>query len=150
MNQMNICFNSNTMSYLIIELMKSELKNFDLELIPKTNGREGVDFLIGDNQIYLQSIDLDTTQRSIKISKQEFGELKDNLFVALVSIIEKQPRVIYLISSEHLSQPDSNIFIENEVSLMPSLSNWEIKVSSNTIPELAKYALEKMIDKLKF
>tara|TARA_B100000767_G_C19296026_1_gene341500 strand:+ start:258 stop:443 length:186 start_codon:yes stop_codon:yes gene_type:complete len=32
---------------------------------------------------------------------------------------------------------------------MPSLSNWEIKVSSNTIPELSKYALENMIDKLK-
>jgi len=32
---------------------------------------------------------------------------------------------------------------------MPSLSNWEIKVSSNTIPELSKYALKNMIDKLK-
>ena len=32
---------------------------------------------------------------------------------------------------------------------MPSLSNWEIKVSSNTIPELSKYALENMINKLK-
>jgi hypothetical protein len=32
---------------------------------------------------------------------------------------------------------------------MPSLSNWEIKVSSKTIPELAKYAIENMIDKLK-
>lgn len=28
---------------------------------------------------------------------------------------------------------------------MPSLSNWEIKVSSNIIPELAKYALENMM-----
>ena len=32
---------------------------------------------------------------------------------------------------------------------MPSLSNWEIKVSTNNIPELAKYALENMSDKLK-
>jgi hypothetical protein len=32
---------------------------------------------------------------------------------------------------------------------MPSLSNWEIKVSSNTIQELTKYALENMTDKLK-
>lgn len=71
------------------------------------------------------------------------------MFIVLVLIIEKQPRVVYLIPSKELSQSDSNIFIENEVSLMPSLSNWEIKVSSNTIPELAKYALENMIDKLK-
>lgn len=33
---------------------------------------------------------------------------------------------------------------------MPSLYNWEIKVSSNTIPELAKYALKNMVGKLKF
>ncbi len=32
---------------------------------------------------------------------------------------------------------------------MPTLSNWEIKVSSNTIPELARYTLENMINKLK-
>jgi hypothetical protein len=44
----------------------SELKNIGLELKNTTNGREGVDFLIGENQLYLQSIDLDTSQWSIK------------------------------------------------------------------------------------
>ena len=132
-----------------IDFIKLELKNFDLKLAPKPDGREGVDFLIGDNQLYLQSIDLDTTQRSIKISKQDLGELKDNLFIALILIIDKEPKVVYLIPSEGLSKSDSDIFIENEVSLMPSLSNWEIKVSSNTIPELAKYSLENMVKKLK-
>jgi len=72
------------------------------------------------------------------------------LFIVLVLIIDKEPKVIYLISSKDLTQSNSNIFIENEVSLMPSLSNWEIKVSSYTIPELAKYSLENMIDILKF
>lgn len=72
------------------------------------------------------------------------------MFIALVLIIDKEPKVVYLIPSKQLSQSDTNIFIENEVSLMPSLSNWEIKVSSNRIPELVKYALENMIDKLKF
>lgn len=133
---------------IALEFLKSELASLDLELTPKPNGREGVDFLIGDNQLYLQSIDLDTTQRSIKIPKQDLGELKDALFIALVLIIDKEPKVVYLIPSKDLSQTDSNIFIENEVSLISSLSNWEIKVSSNTIPELAKYSLENMIDKL--
>ena len=131
------------------EFIKSELKNLSLELSPKQSGREGVDFLIGDNQIYLQSIDLDTTQRSIKIPKQDLGELKDNLFVALVVVLEKEPKVVYLIPSKHLAQSNSTVFIEYEVSLMPSLSNWEIKVSTNTIPELAKYSLENMAKKLK-
>ena len=133
----------------MIDFIKSELKTFDLELTSKQNGREGVDFLIGDNQLYLKSIDLDTTQRSIKIAKQDLGELRDKLFVALILIIDKEPKVVYLIPSKHLSQSDSNIFIENNVSLMPILSNWEIKVSSNTIQELTKYALENMTDKLK-
>lgn len=136
------------MSSLIIDFLKSELISLDLELTTKPDGREEVDFLIGTNQLHLKSIDLDTTQRSIKISKQDLGELKDNLFIALVLIMEKQPRVVYLIPSKDLSQTNSDIFIENEVNLMPSLSNWEIKVSSNTIPELVKYALENMIDKL--
>ena len=38
-----------------LDFIKSELKTFDLELTSKQNGREGVDFLIGDNQLYLKS-----------------------------------------------------------------------------------------------
>jgi hypothetical protein len=132
-----------------IDFIRSELKKFDLELISKTNGREGVIFLVGDNQLHLQSIDLDTTQRSIKISKQDLGELKDNLFIVLVLIIESQPRVVYVIPSRQLQESNSNFFIDNEVSLLPSLSNWEIRISSKPIQELEKYALENMIYKLK-
>jgi hypothetical protein len=73
--------------------LKYELEEFNLELTPKSNGREGIDFLIRENQLYLQSIDLDNSQRSIKIKKQDLGELKDNLFVALVLIIAKEPKV---------------------------------------------------------
>ncbi|WP_291869555.1 hypothetical protein [Maribacter sp.] len=134
---------------IVLDFIKSELEYFSLKLASKQNGREGVDFLIGENQLYLESIDLDTTQRSVKIAKQDFGELKDYLFITLVLIIDKEPKVVYLIPSKDLSQADSNIFIENNVTLMPSLSNWEIKVSSNTISELDKYSLEKMVDKLK-
>ncbi len=74
----------------------------------------------------INSINLDTAQRSIKISKQDLGELKDNLFIALVLIIEKEPRVLYFITSKDLQKSNSNFFLNNEVSLMPSLSNWDI------------------------
>ena len=130
-------------------VIKSELDSFDLELTQKLDGREGVDFLIGTNDIYLQSIDLDTAQRSIKISKQELGELRDNLFIALVLIIDKSPRVLYLIPSKQILQSDSNTFINNEVSLMPSLSNWEIKISSNSMPKLEIYTISNQIEKLR-
>jgi hypothetical protein len=63
------------------------------------------------------------------------------LFIALVLIIDTAPKVFYLIPSKQLSKPDDKYILENEVSLMPSLSNWEIKGSRNRIPALAKYAL---------
>lgn len=132
-----------------LELLKSELKSLNLELITKNDGREGVDFLIGTHQIYLQPLDLDTVKQSIKIAKQDLGELNDNLFIALVLIIEQQPRVVYLIPSIQLQDSSNNFFIDNEVSLMPSLSNWEIKISSKSIEELEKYALNNIINKLK-
>ncbi|TGV00575.1 hypothetical protein [Flavivirga rizhaonensis] len=136
------------MSSLILDFLKSELKTFDLKLTTKIDGREGLDFLIGDNQLYLQSIDLDTTQRSIKIAKQDLGELRDNLFVALVLIIDKTPRVLYLIPSKQLLESDNDAFVNNEVSLMPSLSNWEIKIFSRGIEELEMYAISNQVEKL--
>lgn len=140
---------NNTFNKKVLEFLKSEFKKTQIEVSQKKSGREGVDFIIGDNQLYLQSIDFDSPQRSIKIVKQDLGELRDNLFVALVLILDKEPKAVYLIPSKHLSQSNSKIFIENEVSLMPSLSNWEIKYFLNAIPILEKYALENMIDKLK-
>ncbi len=137
------------MTVTALEFIKLELERHNLELINKTDGREGVDFLIGNNHVYLQPLDLDTVKQSIKIPKQDLGELNDNLFIALVLIIEKQPRVVYLIPSTQLQDSNSNFFINNEVSLMPSLSNWEIKISGKSIEELEKYSLEKIIDKLK-
>jgi hypothetical protein len=91
-----------------------------------------VDFIIKANngnsyQLFFQIIDADT-KRNIKIPKKDLGELNDNLLIGLVLLIENEARVLYLIPSKHLTQSTSNIFIENEVSLMPSLSNWEIKV----------------------
>ncbi len=133
---------------VLTDLIKSELKRHNLELIVKPNGREGVDFLIGDKQLYLQPINKDAAQLSIKISKQDLGQLRGDLFIVLVLVIDKEPRVFYFIPSEALAEPDSDTFIENNVTLMPSLSNWEIKVTSHTIPVLAKYSLENMINKL--
>ncbi|AUP77342.1 hypothetical protein [Flavivirga eckloniae] len=134
---------------IALEFLKSELKSHNLELKPKSDGREGVDFLIGNHQIYLQPLDLDTVTQSIKIAKQDLGELNDNLFIALVLIIEKQPIVVYVIPSKELQYSNNNFFVSNDVSLMPSLSNWEIKISSKSFKELEKYTLNNMINKLK-
>jgi len=134
---------------MLTAFLKSELENSGLKLTPKESGREGVDFKIGDTELFLQSLDLDTIDRSAKIVKKDLGELRDNLFIILVLIIEEEPRMVYIIPSKDLSQSESNIFLNNDVSLMPSLSNWEIRISVHTIPELVKYSIENMVDKLK-
>jgi len=59
----------------------------------------------------------------------------------LVLVIENEPRAFYLIAAETLSKPDNRIFFENDVSIMPQLSNWEIKIFTSAIPELAKFEI---------
>lgn len=92
------------------------------------------------NQLHPRSINLDTN-RSIKIQKQDFGEITSNRFLALALVIENEPRTLYLIPAEALSNPDNRVFFENHVSIMPHLSNWEIKIFTSAIPELAKYEI---------
>lgn len=111
---------------------------------------EAVDFIIkaingSSYQLLFQSIDT-TTKRSIKIPKQDLGELKDNLLIGLVFLIESEPKALYLIPSTVFLNPNS-IYKSNDV-MLEHLSNWEISVSTNAIPELSKYSLENMIDQL--
>lgn len=122
-----------------------------LEVFQNESGREGVDFIItsknkNTHNLYLQIINLDK-ERSIKILKQDLGELKDNLWIALVLIIDKTAQILYLIPSKILASPNNPIFIDNE-SRFEYLSNWEIKVFTNAIAELSKFSLDNMVKEL--
>ncbi|WP_438712041.1 hypothetical protein ACSTS3_06145 [Aquimarina muelleri] len=85
-------------------------------------------------------------ERSIKIPKQDLGELSDNLLIGLVLLIDSEAKVLYLIPSTVFLNPNS-IFKSNDV-MLEYLSNWEISLFSKAIPELSKFALENMIDML--
>ena len=50
---------------------------------------------------------------------------------------------------KELQKSDTYFFVDNEVSIMPSLSNWEIKITTKSIKFLEKYSLDNMIAKLK-
>ncbi|MFD2727817.1 hypothetical protein [Hyunsoonleella rubra] len=130
--------------------MKSELKKAQFEVINNESGREAVDFNIksingNSYQFFFQSIDFGT-ERSIKIPKHDLGDLSENLLIGLVLLIDSEAKVLYLIPSTVFLNPNS-IFKSNDV-MLEHLSNWEISVFSNAIPELRIYALENMIDKL--
>lgn len=140
----------NTVNENALNFMKSELNKAQIELSIKESGREAVDFIIKVNngnsyQLFFKSIDFGT-ERSIKIPKQDLGKLNENLLIGLVLLIESEAKVLYLIPSTVFLNPNS-IFISNDV-MLAHLSNWEISVFTNAIPELSKYALENMIDKL--
>ncbi|QRM90337.1 hypothetical protein FG167_14195 [Lacinutrix sp. WUR7] len=130
--------------------MNSELEKVQIKVTVNESGREAVDFVIESKsgkqyQLLFKSIDFGI-ERSIKIPKQDLGELKENLLIGLVLLIESEAKVLYLIPSTVFLNPNS-IFISNDV-MLAHLSNWEISVFTNAIPELSKYALEYMIDKL--
>lgn len=133
----------NSQNLKILDFAISEIKKAKFAITKDKSRVEGLDLLITAptgkiNQLHLRSINLDT-ERSIKIQKQDFGEITSNRFLGLVLVIENTPRAFYLIPVETLSKPDNRIFFENDISIMPHLSNWEIKIYTSAIPELAQY-----------
>ena len=134
-----------------IKYIKQELTNSGFELIPKENGREGVDFIVktdngNTHELYLQALELDK-QREIKINKQQLGEPKDNLWIALVLLMEGEDLGLFLIPSKTLLATDNYIFKDNPQSgMFAHLANWEIKVfSRGGMDELNKYRLENQV-----
>ena len=140
----------NTLNENALKFMKLELEKAQIKVSNNESGREAVDFIIEPKngkqyQLLFKSIDFGT-ERSIKIPKQDLDELNENLLIGLVLLIESEAKVLYLIPSTVFLNPNS-IFISNDV-MLEHLSNWEISVFTNAIPELSKYALENMIEKL--
>ena len=134
--------------FMMAEFMKAKQEVFQNE-----SGREGVDFIVKTksgnyHELYLQPINLET-ERSVKITKTVLGEPKDNLSVALVLFMKDIEPVLYLIPSTQLAKPDNYIFIDNDQGeRFKHMSNWEIKVFTKAIPELSKFALDNILEKL--
>jgi len=63
-------------------------------------------------------------------------------------MMDNVPISFYLIPSKTLTKPDDFVFIENEVSSFPQLSNWEIKVFKNGMQKLSEFSLENILDQL--
>ncbi|MBC9798083.1 hypothetical protein [Sinomicrobium weinanense] len=129
---------------------ETETANFEVE--PNRSGSEGTDYILKTKKgnihnLYLCSINLDI-ERDIKIPKHKLGDLKDDLSVALVVILQETPTILYLIPSTIFETPDNRIFFENEIPAMPNLSNWQIKVFTNAIKELSQYEIQNIKDKL--
>lgn len=136
----------------IQKFLIAEIESVQCKIVSKTGGREGSDYILTTDkgnihELHLKSINLDM-ERSVKISKYEFGDLKNNLWIALVLVIEKTPRILYLIPSKTFETPDDRIFFSNDVERMPQLSNWYVKIFTNAIEQLSQYEIHNIKDKL--
>jgi len=135
------------------DILKSEMTNAGLEINPKENGREGVDFIVRresgkQSELYLQPMDLIALQ-SVKIPKEQLGKPNDNLWVALLGFIPETEPLVFLIPSKTLSKPDNFIFFDNDVGRHTYLSNWEIKVFINGMEKLGQYSFYNQVKNLK-
>ncbi|MEM9001051.1 MAG: hypothetical protein AAGB24_12375 [Bacteroidota bacterium] len=133
--------------------LKSEMTNAGLVIIPKENGREGVDFLVKSPtgkqfELFLQSADLIALQ-SVKIPKEQLGEPREGLWVALIGFISNSEPLIFLIPSKTLTKTDNFVFFEHDVSPHTYLSNWEIKVFTNGMKVLGEYVFHNQIKNFK-
>ena len=124
------------------------------ELNLKFNQKEGGHFLIISQsgieyQIDIRILDLTIPQRDkkVKIPKSDWNyELPENLFVALIILLEGIKPTIYLISSKAFLEPDNYIFFDNEQSeRFKHFSNWEIKVFTKGIEKLSEYAFDRVV-----
>jgi len=124
-----------------------------LEVFQNESANKSVEFIVKRStgkyhELYLQTLNLEK-DRSVNILKQEIGEPKDTLWVALVLFMKEMEPVLYLIPSKTLAKPDDYIFIDNEQGdRFKHLSNWEIKVFTKAIPQLSKYAFANMIKEI--
>lgn len=94
------------------------------------------------HDVFIQLLNLEEA-RSIKIPQSVFDyEIRENQWILLVLYMADMKPFSYLIPTEVFKSPN-DIFLNNEQKLMfRHLSNWEIKVFRNAIPELSRFALD--------
>ncbi|WP_350291886.1 hypothetical protein [uncultured Croceitalea sp.] len=134
-------------------VLRSEMTKAGLEIVPKENDRKGIDFLVKSpndkvSEVFLQPMDL-IAQQSAKVPKEQLGEPREDLWVALIGFIPEKEPLIFLIPSKTLANPDDFVFFEYDVSPHTYLSNWEIKVFTNGMKILGEYIFHNQIDNFK-
>lgn len=135
------------------QFVERELTKARFEVSSGESESRGVDFIVKTpsgkyHELFLLPINLEFA-RSAKIPKSDLGELRDNLWIALVFVMKEIEPVLHLIPSKVLENPDNYIFFDHEQDeRFKHLSNWEIKVFKKSIEELSKYSLMNMVPKL--
>ena len=132
--------------------MMAEFMKVKLEVFQNESGRGGVDFIVKPNsgkqhEIYLQTINVEE-KLSVSILKSALGEPKENLWIALVLLMDDIER-LYLIPSNQLAKPDNNIFIEStQGERLSHFSSWQIKVFPNGMDKLNEYQFVNQVKNL--
>lgn len=133
------------------DFAKLELLQLGLEVFENEKESRGAGFIVKTksgqfHELFIQSINLEKG-RNVKISKQDLGEPKGTLWVALVFFLEGTAQGLCLIPSKVVAKPDDHIFFENnQGEMFRYLSNWEIKVFKTGMDQLMQYSLENQVE----
>ena len=98
------------------------------------------------HDVFIQLLNLDEAQ-SVKIPQSVFDyEIRKGRWILLVLYMTDMKPLSYLIPIEVFKTPN-DIFLNNEQKPMfRHLSNWEIKIFRNAIPELSRFALDSITE----
>ena len=134
---------------------KQECMRARLEVYQNENGERGVDFILKTKsgkyiEIDLRTINLETTDRSIKIPKADWNhELPENRYVAFVAFMKELEPAIYLIPCKAFERPNQFLIDNAQSKRFEHLSNWEIKVIPNQMREFGeKYGWSNVVSTL--
>ena len=145
----------NKLSQYALSFLKLELMKHRLEVFQNESGSRGVDLVVKTksgqyHEVLLQVLNLETTERSVKILKSEWDyQLTNNQWIGLVLFMKEMEPKVYLIPSNVFKAPDECIFFDNDQGeRMKHFSNWEIKIFTKGVEELSEFALVNSVKKL--
>lgn len=130
------------------ELIKSSFQVFQKEgSLLSVKNQSGNEYQVDERVLDLTKPQKD---KKIKIPKSDWDyELPDNLYVALVIVLEGIEPTLFLIPSKVFLEPDNYIFYDNEqAERFEHLSNWEIKVFGKGMEKLSEYAFDRVVGEL--
>ncbi len=137
----------------MIDIIKLKLTSKTFQITNKEGSILTVKSQAGkEYQIDERVLDLTKLQRDkkIKIPKSDWNyELPDNLYVALIIMLEGIEPTMFLVPSKVFLEPDDYIFFDNEqAERFKHLSNWEIKVFVKGMEKLNEYAFDRVVGEL--
>ena len=110
---------------------------------------KGIDFIIRTDNSKHIDVQVKTIRKNNNytfVTKKSWNnELRDNLYLLLVTLIDNEMPTVYLIPSTVWKNPTSSLFVDRDYKGLSSPPEWGINISAKNMKELSKYEISKYI-----